>query len=179
MRLSSVSADVYFDEKNFKDFSFFHTIIRNNLRNTMVILLLISVAGFNFSAGRTSYGVSFIGFTAGLVLLYYLLYMLSVSRQVKLLKLREKLQFAYSLTVDDMGLTVKYDEEHVKTYSWAGMHKVYRVPEYVYFYVTKTQAYVLPFRDLNGVTPDALWMVVVFNTEKTMKFDKLNFMTRP
>lgn len=161
------------DRKVFTDFSNFNAF-RLHYRGLGLAgfpVLMIALAILNYATGSKLFFWLF-SLTGILLPLFYLLfYRVSLSKQIIANHL-EQPRHAYSVQLDKTGVTVQNDAEHV-VYRWDQVYRVYLREHYVYLYITKARAFLLPYTDIaEGADAQALISSIRQNLEPIRLFDQ-------
>lgn len=173
MALKSFTIQSMVDTTVFTDFSYFHNFILGNRKGGFLFstVFLIALAFLNLYTGSLPLFTLCIGLAVGVPGLYYLFYRRSLRNQIKANHL-ETPREAYTLVIDEKGVNVANGTEQA-TYLWDNIFRVYRTSKYVYIYIIKNKAFILPLKDLKGGTPDALWKFVTDHTDRNRFFHKI------
>lgn len=170
MKLQTLTVHSMIDEQTFRDFSYFHNLTLGNRKAGFLAgsVLLIFLAFLNLFTGSTPLFAICLGLALGVPGCYFLFYQRSLKNQIRANHL-ETPREAYTLTIDSAGVTASSGSEQM-TYPWDRIFRVYRTPGYIYIYIIKNRAFILPLKDITGATPDALWELISSHTRRTRIF---------
>ena len=170
MKVQSVTIQSTIDEQTFRDFSYFHNLTLGSRMTGFVVssALLVIFGAVNLLTGSLLLFVLCVGFAVFIPLLYYLFYQRSLRNQIRANQLHEP-RAAYTLTLDDKGVTASTEKERMD-YPWKNIFRVYRTQKYIYVYIIKNRAFIIPLKDVKGATPDALWDLICSHTDRTKVF---------
>ncbi len=173
MALNSFTIKSMIDAEAFTDFSYFHNFILGNRRGGFIFStsILVILAFINLFSDCMALFLICIGLAVGIPSSYYLFYKQSLRNQIKANHL-ETPKEAYTLIIDDKGITATNDTEHA-VYLWNDIFRIYRTSKYIYIYIIKNKAFILPLKNLEGITPDSLWKFITNHTEKNRHFLKV------
>jgi hypothetical protein len=132
------------DKKVFSDFgrfNFFH-LHHRWLGLVLFPLLMTMFAYFNLITGSTLLFVLFIGmglvFPVGSILTFNV----NLKNQIKANNLSVP-RLGYTVSLSPEGIVVSTDREKAE-YSWEQIFRIYRSKQYLYLYVSKKKAFILP-----------------------------------
>ena len=147
---------VYLDEKTFYNFAWFDMLVVKRRILPQILFFLIMVAFSCIAFWRASVTVegTFLGnalLVIGVIvpLAYMVSFYFSLQDQAKKLNLVRP-QYVYTLSISgDTGLTVEKGEQKA-VIPWKVIYALYHRKGCSYIYVNKSQAYLLPYRNVRG-----------------------------
>ena len=174
MNFQSLTVHSMLDSSVFSDFSYFHNFVLGGRRYGFMfsIPLLIILALFNAATGSIPLFLICLFLAIVVPISYFLFYRRSLRNQILANQL-ETAREAYTLTIDNRGVTASTPTEQM-TYPWNKIFRFYRTNHYFYIYIIKNRAFILPVKDMKGCTPDYLWEYVNTKMNRT-KFFKCRF----
>ena len=170
MKIHTLTVQSTIDQQIFRDFSYFHNLtLGGRMTGFYVGSGLLAIFGaVNLFTGSPLLFFLCVACAVFIPLLYYLFYQRSLRNQIRANHL-EVPRTAYTLTLDEIGVTASTEKERM-TYPWANIFRVYRTNSYIYVYIIKNRAFIIPLKDVKGATPDALWDLICSHTDRTKVF---------
>lgn len=161
------------DVETFTAFSYFHNFILGNTKIGFIFgtLSLILLAFVNLFTGSLPLFIIFILIAVAVPIIYYLFYKRTLLNQIKANDLTTP-KDAYTLLINEEGVTAINQTEKA-LYPWNKIFRVYRTQKYIYIYIIKNKAFILPFKDLESTSPDVLWNYISSHTQKNKYFPKV------
>lgn len=172
MKIHTLTVQSTIDQQIFRDFSYFHNLtLGGRMTGFYVGSGLLAIFGaVNLFTGSPLLFFLCAACAVFIPLLYYLFYQRSLRNQIRANHL-EVPRTAYTLTLDEIGVTASTEKERM-TYPWANIFRVYRTNSYIYVYIIKNRAFIIPLKDVKGATPDALWDLICSHTDRTKVFKR-------
>lgn len=158
--------DVKIDRKDFRTFAVFDVFYRLKrwiqLATFAGILAVFATVCFILhskdNAVLLGAMLMLIGF--GLPIAYVKQFFTSVKAQAKLLGLME-IRHVYTIELSPEQLTVRTTENGAEEkYALDEIFSVYRRANFIYMYVSKTKAYIIPTRQQSGTDSDGIWQLI-------------------
>ncbi|WP_320127898.1 YcxB family protein [uncultured Sphaerochaeta sp.] len=144
------------DAKVFSDFSTFNFFVLHH-RWTWFVLFPILLGGFayaNLITGSTILCILFIVIGCLVPLGSLLSFKISLKNQIKANSL-DKVSLGYTVILGNEGIEVITEKEK-QNLAWKQVYRLYLNKEYLYLYVSKTKAFILPFRGIEQGSKEEL-----------------------
>ncbi len=149
------------DSKVYSEYSRFHNFTYGHRSLTLGVfpILMIGFAIMNGLSGSWILCVLFVLLGILMPVGYLIFYQRGVSNQIKRFGLEQK-KLVYTVILDAVGLHVDMGKE-LANYPWENIYGAYRVPSYIYVYVTKTRSFILPDDAIQqGENANTLWSMI-------------------
>lgn len=162
------TVDVWLDAKTFQHFSIFNSITKDRrwVRPAVfaAVFCALAIICFVFQSQATQavlLGVVLLIVGLGLPLVYFGTYFMTLRRRTEELKLKNKKQHAYCVTLasgkDGIHVTTPKGDE--KCFQWKESIGAYRVNEAIYLYVEPGRVYILP-NEYTGEQMEDIWGLI-------------------
>ena len=160
LNYDSITVQVKLDEKTFKRFARFDTLVLRKkwIRPAVFALIMIAFAVIALLLRKEQSGmIAAVLLTVGLCLpvVYIGTFLSQVNMQAARLKLKPAKE-VYTVTLRDEGITVENNrkKEDPLEMDWASVQKAFRRKGCVYLYVTAAKAFLLPDGQADVPDPD-------------------------
>lgn len=141
----NITANCFIDAATYLDFNRFHRFYSNKSSINIIIfpLLIIGFAIANWVIGNNIVG--WILFIVGILAPIWILikFRLDTGLKIKEFDLKNNARVFYSITFDTKGVHVKNKKE-TADYKWEQVHMVYHTKKYIYVYLTRLNAFIIP-----------------------------------
>jgi hypothetical protein len=169
---SEIIVESKIDKKIYLDFFRFNCFYMNkHARNSFLFpLLLLLFAIFNWFVGSAYLG--WILFVLALITPIWILitYRSQAEKQIRQFDLNSPKVF-YTISFSSNGIYIRNKKEKAD-YNWDTVYSIYRTSCYMYLYLTKTKAFIIPFEGILSSTPELLWQLFTDNVEATKLITK-------
>lgn len=158
----------------FKDFGSFHNFFTSNrwTKLFLIPIFMIILGILNYFNGRIGYSIFIIliGFLFPLISIFQ--FRFSMKKQIKVLKIENgRGQLVYTTTLDEESLLVHNNKEKIRL-RWDQLQTAYILDDYIFLYIAKNKAYILPYTDLKEATKEELQELVKSQMSKKSVIDK-------
>lgn len=162
------------DRNTFSDFSFFNCFrIHNRFISFLAFPVLMLICGYvNLVTGSP---FLFWLFTAiGLIFPvgYLFFYRVSLKNQIQRNQLSTP-RLAYTVHITADAIHVRSPTEET-SFHWDQIYRVYSYKSYIYLYITKARAFILPYKDIEDGTAEDLWNCITSHTDPLRVRTRLN-----
>lgn len=165
--MAKILVQTQVDSKVYTDFSRFHNFIHGHRAFSLGAFPLLMI-GFAIMNGLTGSWFLFGLFVVLGILMpvgYLVFYRRGVSNQIRLFGLEQNI-LVYSVLLDDAGLHVDMGED-LFDYTWEALYGAYKVPPYIYLYVTKIQCFILTNENVEkGKDAGDVWNMILSHMGK-------------
>lgn len=147
----------------FRRFTLFDTFRRRKMwRSPTIFATILSACALvcywmHHVEGAVMLGSVLLIVGLGMPVSYFLLFFLSLSKQIKSLGLPKQV-YTLHLSPSAKGIAIENDHEQAD-YAWKDVHHVYRDEEATYLFITPTRAFLLPHACVEE-GPEALWSLL-------------------
>lgn len=158
----------------FKDFGNFHNFYTSNrwTKLFLIPIFMIILGILNYLNGRAGYSIFIIltGFLFPLISIMQ--FHLSMKKQINILKIEKGIgQLVYTTTLDNESILIHNNKEKIRL-RWDQLQKAYILDDYIYLYIVKSKAYILPYADLKEGTKKDLQELVRYSVPKKSVIEK-------
>lgn len=172
MKKICIQIDTHMDAATFRDFSHFNSFQLGNRLITLTLfpIIMFALAVLNAMTGSFLFFWLFIGLGIVLPTSYLIFYKIALERQINTNDLTTPKK-VYSLTINAKELLITSKTEKV-SYRWNQIYRLFIMDKYIYVYLTKARAFILPYTDFIQGTPEELLALAEKNLPSIRLFDK-------
>jgi hypothetical protein len=156
MKKNTVRVKTQIDDKVFSDFSHFNAFRLHNRWVGFLLFpfLMLGLGVINRVTGSEFLFVLFCLCATLIPTTYLIFYKVSLTRQIELHQLKTP-RIAYTVELSESGMLVSTTSEQ-NFFKWSQIYRVFELDDYTYVYITKARGFILPLKDLESASPDAL-----------------------
>lgn len=172
MKKIYIQIGTYMDAITFRDFSYFNSFKLGNRLITLILFPIIMFALAILNALTESSFLFWLFISLGILLpsSYLIFYRAALKHQIDINDLTVPKK-VYTLTINTKELFITNQGEQ-SSYSWNQIYRLFIMDKYIYIYITKARAFILPYTDFVQGTPEELLTLAKKNLPSIRIFDK-------